>query len=154
VDKTITVRFNKDHEYEVYKARVEAGYPVHCNQIIEHPMVGRICTSHGTKFFVESAQKHWSRGYYVVLLLNNFNDSHTTLHFETIGNCYDEAIMEYIAKGRSETTFTDEVIGEKERLKIERRYKIGHLLHSNLVRKHTDWKEEYAMVEKAGLLTP
>lgn len=149
----ITVRFNKDHDYEVYCARVAAGLPVRATQIIEHRMVGKIVYHNGKRFFVESACKNWSRGYYVTLMLNNFSDSHATLCFETLDNCYDETIMNRIAENRSGATFTDEVLGEKEQKKIERGYKIGHLLYPNSVRKHIDFKEELAILESAGLVS-
>jgi hypothetical protein len=153
VNKTITVKFNKDHDYEVYCARVAAGLPVRATQIIEHRMVGKIVYHNGKRFFVESACKNWSRGYYVTLMLNNFSDSHATMCLETIGPCYDETIMERISENISDAAFTDEVLGEKEQKKIERVYKIGHLLNPNTVRKHRTFEEELRIVEKAGLVS-
>jgi len=148
------VRFNKDHDFEVYSARIAAGLPVRNSQIIHHKMVGKVVYVDGNRYYVDRAFKSWDRGYYVVLSINNFNDSHGQLYFETIGNCHSEFVLETIAQHRSKATFKDEGLGEKELKKIEHKYKIERLLHSELVRKNRDWKEERAMVEKEGLLTP
>jgi len=145
------VRFNKEQDYQVYKARIDAGLNVRASQIIDHRMVGKVVLVDGKRYFVESAHKYWSRGYYIVLMINNFSDSHGQLFFETIGNCYDEVIMNCIARCRAKVVFTSEPLGEKEQQKIARTYKIGKLLSSNLIRKRMDWKEEREIVEKAGL---
>ena len=152
MNKTVTVRFDKDHDYDVYRARVEWGLPVRANQIIKHPMVGRVVYINHTRYFVESAHKHWSRGYYVILMLNNFSNSHSQIYFETLGPCYDEQVMEYIAKDRAKTVFTHEALDETAKKKIEYVYKIGQFLYAELVRKKRGFKEELEMVEKAGLV--
>jgi len=148
-----TIRFNKEQDYQVYKARVVYGLPVRASQIIEHRMVGKVVIVDNKKYFVESAYKYWSRGYYIVLMINNFSNSHGQIFFETIGNCYDELIMNCIARGRAKAIFTSEPLGEKEQQKIVHTYKIGKLISSDIIRKRRDWKEEMQIVERAGLIS-
>lgn len=88
----ITEKFNGEHYYNVYQARVEQGLPVTADQpIYGHYLAGRKLKNKltGTIYDIGEVRKGWYRGWYLSLLID-YNDEYETIMFMNLDSCAEQ----------------------------------------------------------------